>query len=104
MTKYSQAASSVNYSQQDNHDSDHQQNVNETAHGIRSNYPQQPQDEHNDGNGIKHDIDLSIYGATKNPDFIPTTVLRKKFLANISIICGAAKFFPRLAFGRTLNF
>jgi hypothetical protein len=25
--------------------------------------------------------------------------LRKKFLANISIICGAAKFFPRLAFG-----
>jgi hypothetical protein len=30
--------------------------------------------------------------------------LRKKFLAYISIICGAAKFFPRLAFGRTLNF
>ena len=30
--------------------------------------------------------------------------LRKKFLANISNICGAAKFFPRLAFGRTLNF
>jgi hypothetical protein len=31
-------------------------------------------------------------------------VLRKKFLAYISTICGAAKFFPRLAFGRTLNF
>jgi hypothetical protein len=30
--------------------------------------------------------------------------LRKKFLAYISIIYGAAKFFPRLAFGRTLNF
>jgi hypothetical protein len=43
--------------------------------------------------------------------------LRKKFLANIYTICGAAKFFasiryaaclltplPRLAFGRTLNF
>jgi len=29
---------------------------------------------------------------------------RKKFLAYISTICGAAKFFPRLAFGRTLNF
>jgi hypothetical protein len=30
--------------------------------------------------------------------------LQKKFLAYISNICGAAKFFPRLAFGRTLNF
>jgi hypothetical protein len=63
-------------------------------------------------------------GISKNPDFIPTdettshstkspkngdqvagyAALRKKFLANISIICGAAKFFPRLAFGRTQNF
>jgi hypothetical protein len=43
-------------------------------------------------------------GTSKNPDFIPTAALRKKFLAYISIICGAAKFFPRLAFGRTLNF
>jgi hypothetical protein len=56
---------------------------------------------------------------SKNPDFIPTAALRKKFLACISDICGAAKFFssgqpkgypalklrfPRLAFGRTLNF
>jgi hypothetical protein len=30
--------------------------------------------------------------------------LHKKFLAYISNICGAAKFFPHLAFGRTLNF
>jgi hypothetical protein len=30
--------------------------------------------------------------------------LRKKFLAYISNICGAAKFFMRLAFGRTLAF
>jgi hypothetical protein len=56
-------------------------------------------------------------GTSKNPHFIPTAALRKrgkqasreaaarkKFLANISTICGAAKFFPRLAFGRTLNF
>ena len=63
-------------------------------------------------------------GTSNNPDFIPTdgttshstkspkngnqvagyAVLWKKFLANISIICGAAKFFPRLAFGRTLNY
>ncbi|HEU0188870.1 MAG TPA: hypothetical protein VFQ97_02625 [Gallionella sp.] len=76
-------------------------------------------------------------GTSKNPDFIPTdgttshstklskydsqvvgyAVLRKKFLACILHICGAAKwgkqairladarkFFSRLAFGRTLNF
>jgi hypothetical protein len=76
-------------------------------------------------------------GTSKNPHFIPTdgttshstklpkngnqvagyAALRKKFLANISTICGAVKwrkqairiedsrkFFPRLAFGRTLNF
>jgi hypothetical protein len=62
--------------------------------------------------------------AAKNPDFIPTdettshstkvaknrnqvagyAALRIKFLAFIYPICGAAKFFPRLAFGRTLNF
>jgi hypothetical protein len=42
--------------------------------------------------------------ASQNPDFIPTATLRKKFLAYISPIYGAAKFFPRLAFGRTLNF
>jgi hypothetical protein len=30
--------------------------------------------------------------------------LKLRFLAYISHICGAAKFFPRLALGRTLNF
>jgi hypothetical protein len=56
----SQPASSANHSQQDNHDGDHQQNVNETAHGVGSDQAKQPQDEHNDGNGIEHDIDLSF--------------------------------------------
>jgi hypothetical protein len=69
-------------------------------------------------------VDLWLEGTSKNPHFIPTdgttshstkspkngnqvagyAALRKKFLAYISNICGAAKFFPRLAFGRTLNF
>jgi len=56
----SQAASTINHSQQDNHDSDNQQNMNETTHGVRRDHPKQPQDEHNDGNGKEHDIDLSI--------------------------------------------
>lgn len=41
---------------------------------------------------------------SKYPHFIPTAVLQEKFLAYIFSICGAAKFFPRLAFGRTPNF
>jgi hypothetical protein len=49
----------VNNSQQHNYNCDHQQNVDETAHGVRGNQTQQPQDEHNNGNDIKHDIDLS---------------------------------------------
>jgi hypothetical protein len=49
-------------------------------------------------------LDEAIEGTSKNPHFIPTAALRKKFLAYIYLICGAAKFFPRLAFGRTLNF
>ena len=53
------------------------------------------------GNRQVHNI---FVGTSKNPDFIPTAALREKFLAYISHICGAAKFFPRLAFGRTLNF
>jgi hypothetical protein len=46
----------------------------------------------------------AMQGASKNSHFIPTAMLQKKFLADISTICGAAKFFLRLAFGRTLNF
>jgi hypothetical protein len=35
--------------------------VNETAHGVRGNQPQQPQDEHYYSNGIKHDVTFSLY-------------------------------------------
>ena len=57
-----------------------------------------------DRDGMPCESLCSVKGTSKKPDFIPTTALRKKSLAYISSICGAAKFFPRLAFGRTLNF
>jgi hypothetical protein len=38
-----------------------------------------------------------------NPVFIPTAVLCEKILAYILLICGAANFFTRLAFERTMN-
>jgi hypothetical protein len=47
--------STVNQSNQNYHDCDYQQYVNETTHGSGSNQAQQPQDEHNDCNGIEHD-------------------------------------------------
>ena len=32
--------------------------MNEAAHGVRGNQPQQPQDEHYYSNGIEHDVDF----------------------------------------------
>jgi hypothetical protein len=51
---------SVDDSDQYDHDRDHQQNVYEATHGVRGNYSQQPQNEHDDCNGIKHDLFLSL--------------------------------------------
>jgi hypothetical protein len=53
------ATLSVDDSDQYDHDRDHQQNVYEAAHGVRGNDSQQPQNEHDDGNGIEHDLFLS---------------------------------------------
>jgi hypothetical protein len=60
MTTQRQPASTPNDPQQDDHDGDHQQNVNKATHGVRRDQTQQPQDEHHYGNGIEHDIDLSM--------------------------------------------
>jgi hypothetical protein len=54
------ATLSVDDSDQYDHDRDHQQNVYEAPHGVRGNYSQQPQNEHDDSNGIKHDLFLSL--------------------------------------------
>jgi hypothetical protein len=61
MAYIGRGASSSDDSQQDNHDGNYQQNVNETAHGVGSNQPQQPQDEHYYCNGIEHEVPLSLY-------------------------------------------
>ena len=60
---------------------------------------------------------LLFMDTSKNLDFIPAAALREKLyvpgltgdgipcgLADLANICGAAKFPPRLAFGRALNF
>ena len=48
-------ASSADYSEQHNHDGDHQQDVDKATKGIGRYQPKQPQNEQNDGNGIEHD-------------------------------------------------
>jgi hypothetical protein len=58
-------AGAINQSSADdpeqNHDNcDYQQNVNETAHGVGCNQSKQPQDNHDDSDGIKHDVVLSL--------------------------------------------
>jgi hypothetical protein len=53
----------------------------------------------------KNDNQVAGYKSPKNGDLVAGyAALRNKFLAYILLICGAAKFFTRLAFWRTLNF
>jgi len=49
--KWSQGLSSANDVKKDDHDGDHQKNVNETAHGVGRNQPQEPQDDQNNSDG-----------------------------------------------------
>jgi hypothetical protein len=53
---WSQRFSSADDPEQDNHDGDHQKDVNETADGVGSDQTKQPQDKQNNGNRIKHGI------------------------------------------------
>jgi hypothetical protein len=48
ITKSSSGLSSANYVKEDHHDGDNQQNMNETAHGVGGDQPQEPQDDQND--------------------------------------------------------
>jgi hypothetical protein len=68
MPAKSNGALTIDDSEQDNHDGNHQQNVNEAAHGVRSDQPQQPQDEHYYSNGIEHDVDSFMLRVYAFPD------------------------------------
>jgi hypothetical protein len=50
----SQGASSADDPEQDDHESDHQENMNETAYGVGGDKSEQPQDEQNNSDGIEH--------------------------------------------------
>ena len=52
--KSSQGLSSANDSNQDDHHGDNQQNMNETAHGVGRDYPQEPQDDQNHSDSPYH--------------------------------------------------
>jgi hypothetical protein len=54
----SHGVSPANDSKQDDHDGDHQKNVNETAYGVGGDQPQKPQDEQNNSDRIEHGIYL----------------------------------------------
>ena len=52
--KWSLAISPADDSEQDDHDGDHQKNVDETAHGVGSDKSKKPQDDQNNSNRIDH--------------------------------------------------
>src|SRR5512133_1006195 len=51
--------SPLNELDDDGNDGEHQQNVNEPAHGVGAHEPQHPEDDENDGDGPQHDVFLS---------------------------------------------
>jgi predicted signal transduction protein with EAL and GGDEF domain len=50
----SKGVASADHSEQDDHEGDHQKNVDETAHGGGGDKPQEPEDQENNSNGIEH--------------------------------------------------
>jgi hypothetical protein len=47
-------ASALNDTNQNDHDRDDQEGMNESAHGVRGNKTQNPEDDQDDGNGLEH--------------------------------------------------
>ena len=47
-------ASTLNDTNQNDHDRDDQEGMNESAHGVRGNQTQNPEDHQDDGNGFEH--------------------------------------------------
>jgi len=52
--KCSRESASAYQPKQNNHNGNHQECVNETAHGVGSDQPQEPQYEQNYGDSVKH--------------------------------------------------
>jgi hypothetical protein len=47
-------ASTLNDTNQNDHNRDDQEGMNESAHGVRGNKTQNPEDDQDDGNGLEH--------------------------------------------------
>jgi hypothetical protein len=47
-------ASTLNDTNQNDHDRDDQERMNESAHGVRGDKTQNPEDDQDDGNGFEH--------------------------------------------------
>jgi hypothetical protein len=54
ITPASLQASASNDTNQYHHDRDNQEDMNESAHGVRADKTQQPEDNQDDCNGLKH--------------------------------------------------
>jgi TPR repeat protein len=47
-------AAALNKSEENYHNRDHQQDMNESTHGVRRDQTKEPEDNENDGNCLKH--------------------------------------------------
>lgn len=69
--------------QQYNHNGNHQKNMDKATHGVSGDQSQQPQDKHDDSNGIEHDIVLCNGLEQKTP---PSTKAMREFTGEHQII------------------
>src|ERR1035437_283477 len=89
---WSERTAPADDSEQDYHDGDNQENMDEAAHGVGSHQAQEPQDDQNDGDGIKH-VDILSWLNSNSPDqesarTDPWTVLAQRL--GFTPISGAA--------------
>lgn len=58
-------AAALNEAQEDHDDGDHEQDVNEAADGVAGHETEEPEDDEDDGEGVKHEICTFLAGKLK---------------------------------------
>jgi hypothetical protein len=65
---FSEGAPSTDKVNKNHDDGNHQENMDETSHGVGRNEPEQPQYDQNDRNGIEHRLYLSLFSLPISAD------------------------------------
>jgi hypothetical protein len=81
-----QGASALDDTDQDHHDGNDQENMDESSHRIRGKHPDQPQNDQDNGNSLKH-LTPSFYNRKRqsNRKILKTAEIGKKLDADFCL-------------------